>query len=374
MAFDVATSEWYLKIAVPFDSPPVSFSMLNSASSPNGHTRRRTSRSVTNDGRFMSMRTFDRIINGLSEAGLPAPKAPIVGSGCAEPSPYDFGRPMVSVSSFSFRPDSRTRSSVSAIPRSSQNAVVPSSATQTLETAPDDAGRTAFSAPFRNCCSWGPVMPKGRSLTKTSRFGFEDWSVAVAVAVAADCAASARPCAAPAPTMPGCGCMPAKPMRPGGIPGGIPGGVAPISPGVAFIPGAAAGFSRPGPPPALAWMPDICFMIWSLASASWTLRFGFSFITTVRLSPCAGTCSSSSLDVSSRRRRRLDSSGRASGMPPPMRPSRRRRRRGASRRIAAPTWTVQPTHAALRQSARGRAQRTAAFELLGDTRRCPLGT
>ena len=44
------------------------------------------------------------------------------------------------------------------------------------------------------------------------------------------------------------------------------------------------------------FMPDICFMICSLLSASWTLMFGFSFMITVRLNPWGSPPTSSSLE------------------------------------------------------------------------------
>mmetsp|Transcript_24896 Transcript_24896/g.74694 ORF Transcript_24896/g.74694 Transcript_24896/m.74694 type:complete len:253 (-) Transcript_24896:546-1304(-) len=106
--------------------------------------------------------------------------------------------------------------------------------------------------------------------------------------------------------------------------------------------------TAPGTRPGMAWptwamfMPLICFMIWSLASASPTDSWGFSFITTVSERPC-GSWGSSSSDFL---RRLCSSSGFSTGMPPRPPFSRRRRRSResseseelevSSRRLATP--------------------------------------
>ena len=76
---------------------------------------------------------------------------------------------------------------------------IPSSATQQFEMAPLQEGLQVVSAASRNARTCWEVQPYGTFLTYSSRLGLLDCNVAVAVAVAALCAANANPCAAPPP-------------------------------------------------------------------------------------------------------------------------------------------------------------------------------
>mmetsp|Transcript_27275 Transcript_27275/g.70647 ORF Transcript_27275/g.70647 Transcript_27275/m.70647 type:complete len:208 (-) Transcript_27275:14-637(-) len=159
--------------------------------------------------------------------------------------------------------------------------------------APLQDGLQVVSAASRNARTCCDVQPYGTFLTYSSRFGLLDCKVAVAVAVAALCAANANPCAAPPP--PTAGALATPPS------------CAPRAP-----------WNANAWPDWAMFMPAICFMICSFAKASCTLRLGFSRMTTVNERPC-GTPTMFSSSLESLRRRRRFSSGRASGMPSPRR-------------------------------------------------------
>ena len=116
--------------------------------------------------------------------------------------------------------------------------------------APLHEGLQVVSAASRNARTCWEVQPYGTFFTYSSRLGLLDCNVAVAVAVAALCAANANPCAAPLP--PTAGALATPPN------------CAPSAP-----------WNANAWPDWAMFMPAICFMIWSFARASCTERLGF---------------------------------------------------------------------------------------------------